>query len=195
MTFVKCQGSQDWNTYQHLLQFTIVFILVQQELVLTTGYFETITKTRVNCLASSKFSKSHLGLYCTRPFNYKMPDLFWWVFSLSRIFTDLIMHNYRSNQSALMTRCGTDFRHQYGIFSSKSQTSFTRNTIWARSKEGWLFSQATFPSSSSFFSFFYVLFQNTKIILYSTWWESQIHLHVQTILTRQKHNIPIYFKY
>ena len=33
------------------------------------------------------------------------------------------MHNYRSNQSALMTRCGTDFRHQYGIFGGESQTS------------------------------------------------------------------------
>ena len=44
-----------------------------------------------------------------------------------RIFTHLIMHNYRSNQSALMTRCGTDFRHQYGIFGGKSQTSVSRN--------------------------------------------------------------------
>ena len=56
-------------------------------------------------------------------YNYKTPDLF----SLSRIFTDLIMHNYRSNQSALMTRCGTDFRHQYGIFGGESQTSVSRN--------------------------------------------------------------------
>ena len=37
------------------------------------------------------------------------------------------MHNYRSNQSALMTRCGTDLRHQYGIFGGKSQTSVSRN--------------------------------------------------------------------
>ena len=37
------------------------------------------------------------------------------------------MHNYRSNQSALMTRCGTDFRHQYGIFGGESQTSVSRN--------------------------------------------------------------------
>ena len=56
-------------------------------------------------------------------YNYKTPDLF----SLSRIFADLIMHNYRSNQSALMTRCGTDLRHQYGIFGGKSQTSVSRN--------------------------------------------------------------------
>ena len=52
------------------------------------------------------------------------------------------MHNYRSNQSALMTRCGTDFRHQYGIFGGESQTSFTRNATQAGSEEGRLFSQA-----------------------------------------------------
>ena len=46
------------------------------------------------------------------------------------------MHNYRSNQSALMTRCGTDFRHQYGIFEGESQTSFTRNATRAGSEEG-----------------------------------------------------------
>ena len=51
-------------------------------------------------------------IYTNHPYNYKTPDLLWRVFSLSRIFTDLIMHNYRSIQSALMTRCGTDFRHQ-----------------------------------------------------------------------------------
>ena len=62
-------------------------------------------------------------IYTNHRYNYKTPDLF----SLSRIFTDLIMHNYRSNQSALMTRCGTDFRHQYGIFGGKSQTSVSRN--------------------------------------------------------------------
>ena len=48
-------------------------------------------------------------IYTNHCYNYRTPDLFWWVFSLSRIFTDLITHNYRSNQSALMTRCGTDF--------------------------------------------------------------------------------------
>ena len=52
------------------------------------------------------------------------------------------MHNYRSNQSALMTRFGTDLRHQYGIFGGKSQTSFTRNATRAGSEEGRLFSQA-----------------------------------------------------
>ena len=36
-------------------------------------------------------------------------------------------HNCRSNQSALMTRFGTDLRHQYGIFGDESQMSFTRN--------------------------------------------------------------------
>ena len=52
------------------------------------------------------------------------------------------MHNYRSNQSALMTRCGTDFRHQYGIFCGESQTYFTQNATRAGSEEGRLFSQA-----------------------------------------------------
>ena len=36
------------------------------------------------------------------------------------------MHNYRSNQSTLMTRCGTDLSRQYGIFGGKSQTGSTR---------------------------------------------------------------------
>ena len=77
------------------------------------------------------------------PYNYKKPDLFWREYSLSRIFTGLIMHNYRSNQSALMTRFGTDLRHQYGIFGSKLQTSFSRNATRAGSEEEWMFSQAT----------------------------------------------------
>ena len=64
------------------------------------------------------------------------------LYSLSRISTDLILHNYRSNQSALMTRFGTDLRHQYGIFGGESQTSFTRNATRAGSEEGRLFSQA-----------------------------------------------------
>ena len=59
---------------------------------------------------------------------------------MSRIFTDLVRHNYGSNQSAFMTRFGTDLRHQYGIFGGKSQTSFSRN---AGSEEGRLFSQAS----------------------------------------------------
>ena len=53
------------------------------------------------------------------------------------------MHNYQSNQSALMIRCGTDFRHQYGIFGGESQMSFTRNATRAGSEEGRLFSQAS----------------------------------------------------
>ena len=40
---------------------------------------------------------------------------------MSRIFTTLVMHNYRSNQSAFMTRFGTDLRHQYGIFGGNSR--------------------------------------------------------------------------
>ena len=91
--------------------------------------------------------QSHVGLstqiYTSHHYNYQTPDLFWWVFSLSHIFTDLIMHNYRLNQSALMTRCGTDFHHQYGIFGDESQTSFMRNATQARSQEGRLFSQAS----------------------------------------------------
>ena len=62
---------------------------------------------------------------------------------MSRIFTDFVMHNCRSNQSAFMTRCGTDLRHQYGIFGGKSQTSFSQNATQAGSEEGWLFLQAT----------------------------------------------------
>ena len=52
------------------------------------------------------------------------------------------MHNYRSNQSAFMTRFRTDLRHQYGIFGSKSQTSFSRNATRVGSEEGRLFLQA-----------------------------------------------------
>ena len=52
------------------------------------------------------------------------------------------MHNYRSNQLALMIRFGTDLRHQYGIFGGKSQTSFSRNATRVGSEEGRLFSQA-----------------------------------------------------
>ena len=59
------------------------------------------------------------------------------------------MHNYRSNQSALMTRCGTDLRHRYGIFGGKSQTSFSRNAIRAGSEEGRLFSQANLKEDST----------------------------------------------
>ena len=66
----------------------------------------------------------------------------WWEYSLSRIFTDLIMHNYRSNQSALVTRFRTDLRHQYGIFGGESQPSFLRNATRAGSGEERLFSQA-----------------------------------------------------
>ena len=51
------------------------------------------------------------------------------------------MHYYRSNQSALMTRCGTDLRHQYGMFCGESQTSFTRSATRVGS-EGRLLSQA-----------------------------------------------------
>ena len=36
-------------TYKHLLQCTLVFIIVRKELVITTSSFETITKTTINC--------------------------------------------------------------------------------------------------------------------------------------------------
>ena len=62
---------------------------------------------------------------------------------MARIFTDLVKPNYRSNQSAFMTRFGTDLRHQYRILGGKSQTSFSRNAARAGSEEGRLFSQAT----------------------------------------------------
>ena len=63
------------------------------------------------------------------------------IFNIPHIY-ELIVHNYRSNQSVLMTRCGTDLRHQYGIFCGESQPSFFRNVTRGRSKEGRLFSQA-----------------------------------------------------
>ena len=62
---------------------------------------------------------------------------------MSRIFADLFAHSYQSNQSALMTRCGTDSHHQYGHFCGELQTSFSRNATRAGSEEGWLFSQAS----------------------------------------------------
>ena len=42
------------------------------------------------------------------------------------------MHNYRLNQTMLMTRFRTDLRHQYGIFGSKLQTAFLRNITQGR---------------------------------------------------------------
>ena len=67
-------------------------------------------------------------------------------FVLVRIFTVPhiygLMHNYQWNQSVLMTRCEIDLHHQYGIFGSKWQTSFSQNATRARSNEGQLFSQA-----------------------------------------------------
>ena len=54
------------------------------------------------------------------------------------------MHNYRSNQSALMTRCGTDFRHQYGIFGGESQTSVSRNATRPGAKKDGCFRRLHF---------------------------------------------------
>ena len=61
----------------------------------------------------------------------RISALFSWEFSMSCI----IVHNYQSNQSALMTRCRTDSRHQYGIFCGESQTSFSQNATRAGSEE------------------------------------------------------------
>ena len=75
-----------------------------------------------------------------------------------------------------MTRCGTDFRHQYGIFGGESQTSFTRNTTRAGSEEGRLFSQAIihrFPCSlmcGDCMPQFHVRVCETKIST-CNWWE------------------------
>ena len=66
----------------------------------------------------------------------RMSALFSREFSMSHIVKDLIIHNHWSNESALMTRCGTDLSHQYGIFCSESQMSFLRNATWAGSEEG-----------------------------------------------------------
>ena len=63
------------------------------------------------------------------------------IFNVTHIYR-LVMDNYRSNQSAFMTRFRTDLRHQYGIFGGKSQTSISRNATRAGSEEGRLFSQA-----------------------------------------------------
>ena len=98
--------------------------------------------------------------------NYKTPDLFWRKYSLSRIFTDLILHNYRSNQSALMTRLGTDLRHQYGIFGGKSQTSFTRNATRGGSEEGRLFSQARHELKLTVFAFVFCILQLGFMVLW-----------------------------
>ena len=103
-----------------------------------------VTQHEVSFINTSEVTK--------RSSNRTENGLFWREFSLSCIFTDLIMHNYRSDQSALMTRCGgTDLRHQYGIFGSKSQTSFLRNATRVGSKEGRHFSKASLMSTGRFF--------------------------------------------
>ena len=90
--------------------------------------------------------------------NYKTPDLFWREYSLSRTFTYLIMHNYRSNQSALVTRFGTDLCHEYGIFGGQSQMSFSRNATRAGSKEGRLFLQVNpWSTDTVYFDIVYLL--------------------------------------
>ena len=120
------------------------FLLITQQEVPFINTSE-VTKRSSNRTENGKCTnvtnrRGRVGLstpiYTNHRYNFKTPDLFWWVFSLSRIFTDLIMHYCWSNQSALVTRCGTDFRHQYGIFGGESQTSFKRNATRAGSEEG-----------------------------------------------------------
>ena len=70
---------------------------------------------------------------------------------------NLIMHNYRSNQSVLTTRFGTDLCHQYGIFG-QSQTLFSRNATRAGSEEGRLFLQANpWSTDTVYFDIVYLL--------------------------------------
>ena len=98
-------------------QLFLKFLLITQHEVPFINTSEA-TKRSSNRTVNGKCTdvtnrRSRVGLltpfYTNHRYNYKTPDLFWWVFSLSRIFTDLIMHNYRSNQSALMTRSGQIF--------------------------------------------------------------------------------------
>ena len=70
------------------------------------------------------------------------------IFNVLHIY-GLNLHDYRSNQSALMTRCATDSRNQYGIFCGESQTSFSRNATRVGSDEGRLFSQANLTTAKA----------------------------------------------
>ena len=143
----NCHGHGTAQLFLKLLLITeheVPFINTSEATKGSSNWTENGKCTDVtNCRSRVGLSTS---IYTNHRYNHKTPDLFWWVFSLSHIFTDLIMHNYRSNQSALMTRCGTDFCHQYGIFGGESQTSFTRNVTRAGSEEGRLFSQAKFDT-------------------------------------------------
>lgn len=49
VTFGKHWGYQHWNTSQHFIQFTLVFIIVSKELVVITSSFEAITKSSKKC--------------------------------------------------------------------------------------------------------------------------------------------------
>ena len=55
------------------------------------------------------------------------------------------MHNKLPiKQISARDQMRTDFRHQYGIFGSELQTSFTQNATQVGSEEGRLFSQVNF---------------------------------------------------
>ena len=92
-----------------------VFVFKWQSMKFSTGLIRTVCK----CIKSKSYHRYH--------------KLF--PFCMSCIFTDWIEHCYRSNQSILMTRCGLDLRHQYGIFCGESQTSFLWNATRAGSEK------------------------------------------------------------
>ena len=106
----NCHGHGTAQLFLKLLLITeheVPFINTSEATKGSSNWTENGKCTDVtNCRSRVGLSTS---IYTNHRYNHKTPDLFWWVFSLSHIFTDLIMHNYRSNQSnqsALMTRCG-----------------------------------------------------------------------------------------
>ena len=145
---LPCHGRSDHGLTAQLY---LKFLLVTQQEVPFTNTSEA-TKRSSNRTENGKCTnvtnrRSREGLWTpfyTNPLQFQDARFVLARILLSRISRDLIMHNYRSNQSALMTRFGTDLRHQYGIFGGKSQTSFSRNATRAGSEVGRLFSQATF---------------------------------------------------
>ena len=133
----------------HMYPFFLKFLLITQHDVLFINTSEA-TKRSSNRTERQKYRCHKPSKSCklVNPILHKPPlqlqDARFVLVSIFNVpYIYLIMHNYRSNQSALMTRCETEFRHQYGIFGGKSQTSFTGNatSTLAGSEEGRLFSQ------------------------------------------------------
>ena len=134
-------------TAKNLLWYGLKAQLFQKFLLITQHEVPFINTSEATIRSSNRTEngtdvtnrRSRAGLstaiYTNHRYNYKTPDLFWLIFSLSCIFTDLIMHNCRSNQSALMTRCGTDFRHQYGIFGGESQNPSRETPLGPEAKK------------------------------------------------------------